>query len=148
MNGALASRDARSAPNTVHDRARTTASGHSAANSVRRPSSPKAPHHHHSSRHPSAQPHAGPGSSGTAKETFLNYFFGQNGPGPLSGATVERVSSTTATAITPVGRDVSGGEMMIKSGLGRRTLEGGSSAAFDMKSLGKHIEAVSVSIRL
>jgi dynamin 1-like protein len=56
--------------------------------------------------------------------------------------------------IVPVGRDVSGTEnamannIAMSSGLagpGRIGVDGyGSSAAFDMKSLGKHIEAVSL----
>ena len=44
----------------------------------------------------------------------------------------------------PIGRDISGTETSMSSGLmaGKRTLDG-NNAAFDMKSLGKHIEAVS-----
>ena len=59
-----------------------------------------------------------------------------------------------ATAITPIGRDISGGQPSAQTGLlaGKRTLDSanaGSDAAFDMKSLGKHIEAVgSISARL
>lgn len=47
--------------------------------------------------------------------------------------------------MTLVGRDVSGGEPALQTGLmaGKRNLEG-NNAAFDMKSLGRHIEAVSV----
>ena len=84
----------------------------------------------------------------------MNYFFGQNVPGPLAGSTVvvEQRSSTTTTTVStttiaPVGRDVYGGEPTLQSGLmapKRTTLEG-NNAAFDMKSLGKHIEAVGVS---
>lgn len=45
-----------------------------------------------------------------------------------------------------MGRDLYGGEKALESGLmaGKRKLEG-NDAAYDMKSLGKHIEAVSVS---
>jgi dynamin 1-like protein len=82
----------------------------------------------------------------------LNYFFGQNGPGPIAGSSVEHVGHQTrhsgsGQSVVPVGRDVSAGEtsnmMTIASGLaGQRD---GSNAAYDMKSLGKHIEAVSTS---
>ncbi|KAF7794978.1 hypothetical protein EIP86_006121 [Pleurotus ostreatoroseus] len=135
------SSDTRSVSGSVHDRSRSTPSGPAAvaANTVRRPSSPasKAPHHH--SRH-AAQPPAG---TSAAKETFLNYFFGQNGPGPLAGATADR-ASTGGSTISPVGRDVSGGEPPLQAGLmvGKRGQEG-SNAVFDMRSLGKHIEATS-----
>lgn len=95
---------------------------------------------------------------GSARETFLNYFFGQNGPGPIAGSSVERHSQASGFAghqhgvngapdvapIVPVGRDVSGTDSGMSSGLmaGKRGIDG-SSAAYDMKSLGRHIEAVS-----
>ncbi|PIL30281.1 transporter [Ganoderma sinense ZZ0214-1] len=86
---------------------------------------------------------SGPGSSphtGTAKETFLNYFFGQNGPGPLSGPNAER-----AGVSAPTGRDVSGADPALEAGLmaGKRGTMDRSNAAYDMKSLGRHIEAAS-----
>ncbi|KAL6301726.1 Dynamin central region-domain-containing protein [Sparassis latifolia] len=143
VNGAHP-RDARSVSSTVHDRARTTAATVSVTTAPRRPSSP-APkgHHHHTLRHSSGTQNGVPRTStqsGTTKETFLNYFFGQNGPGPLAGSSIER--SSTGTGISPVGRDVSGGEAILETGLmaGKRSLEG-NNAAFDMKSLGRHIEA-------
>lgn len=48
----------------------------------------------------------------------------------------------------PVGRDVSGADSTLSTGLmaGKRGLDG-NNAAYDMKSLGKHIEAVSVLTR-
>ncbi|KDR80911.1 hypothetical protein GALMADRAFT_241433 [Galerina marginata CBS 339.88] len=116
--------------------------------------------HHGASMSTSSSP---PG--GSARETFLNYFFGQNGPGPIAGSSVERathghghgagqshahghghsIGSTEATHIVPVGRDVSGGESasILSSGLmaGKRGMDG-NNAAYDMKSLGRHIEAV------
>jgi dynamin 1-like protein len=91
---------------------------------------------------------------GSARETFLNYFFGQNGPGPIAGSSVERhaqggghqhgVNGAPDAPIVPVGRDVSGTDSGMSSGLmaGKRGIDG-SSAAYDMKSLGRHIEAVS-----
>ncbi|KAF9814330.1 hypothetical protein IEO21_05173 [Rhodonia placenta] len=131
-------RDGRSISSTVHDRARTTASASESA--PRRPSSPNSlRHHHHTIRQ---GPSSSSQHSGTTKETFLNYFFGQNGPGPLAGSSVERASGSMG--VTTVGRDVSGGDPALQSGLlaGKRSLEG-NNAAFDMKSLGKHIEAAS-----
>jgi len=55
------------------------------------------------------------------------------------------VAGTSETGIVPVGRDISGADSTFSSGLmaGKRGLDG-NSAAWDMKSLGKHIEAVSV----
>jgi dynamin 1-like protein len=107
--------------------------------------------------------------SGSARETFLNYFFGQNGPGPIAGSSVERAQhghhsgggggsssygggaggmmgmpgGSEAHQIVPVGRDVSGADAGLSGGLmaGKRGMNG-SSAAYDMKSLGRHIEAV------
>lgn len=101
----------------------------------------------HSSKH-GAQPPAG---ANAAKETFLNYFFGQNGPGPLAGASADRAAvaaAAGATGVTLIGRDVSGSDPMLQAGLmaGKRSLEG-NNAAFDMKSLGRHIEAVSLCFR-
>lgn len=140
-NGMLVGRgsDARSVSSTVHDRTRPSASAPSSAATIRRPSSPKAPHHHHN-RHAPQQPTG----SGAAKESFLNYFFGQNGPGPLAGASVDRAEAIHGTnTVIPVGRDVSGGEPVAQTGLlvSKRNMEN-SNAAFDMKSLGRHIEAV------
>ena len=43
----------------------------------------------------------------------------------------------------PIGRDVSGSSMQSGLMAGKRSLDG-NNAAFDMKSLGKHIEAVSI----
>ncbi|KAI0737311.1 dynamin protein dnm1 [Daedaleopsis nitida] len=101
--------------------------------------------HHHASRNVSGASAAGAGAgtsphTGTAKETFLNYFFGQNGPGPLTGATVERAGAGGVVAMS--GRDVSGADPALEAGLmaGKRGMDR-SDAAFDMKSLGKHIEA-------
>lgn len=116
---------------------------------------------HHRASHPQQQrPHSSVGghnasisisssSPGSARETFLTYFFGQNGPGPIAGSSIDRSGmgiSGDAGHIMPVGRDVSGAEASISSGLmaGKRGIDG-SNAAYDMKSLGKHIEAVSSS---
>lgn len=93
---------------------------------------------------------------GSARETFLNYFFGQNGPGPIAGSSIDRTNqihnhghgqsmgSSEVGHFVPIGRDVSGAEVSMSSGLmaGKRGIDG-SNAAYDMKSLGRHIEAVS-----
>ncbi|KAI6023801.1 dynamin protein dnm1 [Pisolithus microcarpus] len=119
-NGIL-TRDGRSVSATLHDRSRTAGSAITAAST-----SGKAKHPRHSS----------------CAATFLNYFFGQNGPGPLAGSSVER--SHAGFVLPPTGRDISGADAPGPTGLlaPRRSLDG-NNAAFDMKSLGKHIEAVS-----
>lgn len=103
---------------------------------------------------------SGSPSTNTARETFLNYFFGQNGPGPVAGSSVDRVPAhghghghshvhggmghqlEPAAHFQPIGRDVSGADTSM-TGLmaGKRGIDG-NNAAYDMKSLGKHIEAV------
>ncbi|KIP01924.1 hypothetical protein PHLGIDRAFT_96557 [Phlebiopsis gigantea 11061_1 CR5-6] len=136
INGVLAGRgnDARSSSSTVHDRTRSNASGPSAGGSLRRPSSPKAPHQH-SNRH---APQQAPTSS---KDSFLtNFFFGQNGPGPLASANAEKASLQGPSTVVPVGRDVSGEPNHTGLLASKRNMDG-SNAAFDMKSLGRHIEA-------
>ncbi|KAI0047146.1 hypothetical protein FA95DRAFT_1492947 [Auriscalpium vulgare] len=136
LNG-LPARDARSVSSTLHDRTRPSVSAAIAGSK-----SPKAQyqnHHpeHRSHRHSSA--HAAPGTSPpTTRETFLNYFFGQNGPGPIAGASIDRANGGDVVAS---GRDISGVDAGMRAGLlaGKRD---GNNAAFDMKSLGKHIEAI------
>ncbi|PPQ68384.1 hypothetical protein CVT25_007922 [Psilocybe cyanescens] len=181
LNGIFPPRDGRSVSSTLHDRSRTTlsaATGTAAVSVnqgvVKRSSSKsrtgRASHggHQHqqiSSRPPSAFDRGGgqhvgmsggssPPSGSTARETFLNYFFGQNGPGPIAGSSVDRImqgqgqghhghGNAEASLIVPIGRDVSGSEPSMSSGLmaGKRGIDG-NSAAYDMKSLGRHIEAV------
>ncbi|EIW75155.1 hypothetical protein CONPUDRAFT_85460 [Coniophora puteana RWD-64-598 SS2] len=93
-----------------------------------------------------------PGTSPhSAKETFLNYFFGQNGPGPIAGPSGAghqdggggRAHVNGVNHPVPIGRDVSNAQSPGPTGLmaGKRTLDG-NNAAYDMRSLGKHIEAV------
>ncbi|KAL4062526.1 dynamin protein dnm1 [Scleroderma citrinum] len=140
MNG-VSPRDGRSVSATLHDRSRTIGSAIPTTGSSGKPKHPR-----HSSVHPPpSHPHAaaGPGTSPhSARETFLNYFFGQNGPGPLAGSSVER--SHAGLVPVPTGRDISGVDTPGPAGIlvPKRSLDG-NSAAFDMKSLGKHIEAVS-----
>lgn len=172
-------RDGRSVSSGIHDRSRSTPAASAAASgAVAKRSSSKNRHHAKAERlggtqpqaigrsHPpgsfvNQQAHHQAGSTGsspsTARETFLNYFFGQNGPGPIAGSSVERAQIAHGhqgsgisehrphqqQGFVPVGRDVSGAEPVLASGLmaGKRSLDG-NNAAYDMKSLGKHIEAV------
>jgi len=138
-NGVL--RDGRSVSSTVHDRSRPSTTA-PPTGTVSKQSS-RHQHLQHSHRHSIA--HVQPvestkGSPPNARETFLNYFFGQNGPGPIAGSSMER---SHGSQHVPIGRDTSGTETSMPSGLmaGKRSLDG-NNAAFDMKSLGKHIEAV------
>jgi dynamin 1-like protein len=105
------------------------------------------------------QQHTAHGSSQTARESFLTYIFGQNGPGPIGASSVVSAAASGSTSgpitqqgggaggagstdVIASGRDTSGGvDVMLRSGLlaGKHD---GNSAAYDMKSLGKHIEAV------
>jgi dynamin 1-like protein len=97
------------------------------------------------------QQHNAHGSAHTARESFLNYIFGQNGPGPIGASSAASAGSGSvalqgvvggADGVAASGRDVSGGaEVVFRSGLlaGKHD---GNSAAYDMRSLGKHIEAV------
>ncbi|KZT21012.1 hypothetical protein NEOLEDRAFT_1099926 [Neolentinus lepideus HHB14362 ss-1] len=146
INGIPTSRDGRSVSSTVHDRSRTSAAtlGKAAGQGLVQPK----PSHHHT--HPR---HSTPGdprstSPQSTRETFLNYFFGQNGPGPLSGQAAgaagtgfERTTVASSTTFVSTGREVgSPGENGMHSGL----MAGRRDAAFDMKSLGRHIEATSL----
>ena len=131
--------EGRSVSSTLHDRSRTTTSSTAAGtvNKQSRNRQSQQPHRHsigHSQPVDSTKQ-----SPQNARETFLNYFFGQNGPGPIAGSSMERSHGHVA-----IGRDMSGAETSMSSGLmaGKRSLDG-NNAAYDMKSLGKHIEAVS-----
>ena len=163
LNGGTAS--GRSVSNTVHDRSRlttasvpsvnggpsTTIGKHHRSQSTARTStlSTSLQHHHHhhnsSRRNEGERISSASSSTSTAKESFLNYFFGQNGPGPVAGANITEVHGHLNRAGGTIGRDISGPEPAA-GGL-MRTRNGsvgdGSDAAYDMKSLGKHIEAVS-----
>ncbi|KAK2467354.1 hypothetical protein APHAL10511_000589 [Amanita phalloides] len=105
---------------------------------------------------------AGPGAAGSARDIFLGYFFGQNGTAPVMGSSLDHhqynhhshqhphhrhgTGGQAQNVVVPVGRDVSGPESATAAGLmaGKRMMMvDGNSAAYDMKSLGKHIEAVS-----
>ncbi|KAG6808394.1 hypothetical protein H0H92_004284 [Tricholoma furcatifolium] len=143
-------RDSRSVSSTVHDRSRSSISTSNTTPAMamgmgtvsKRSSSRNRHNPRDNHRAPSGPVPNGSGSSPTARETFLNYFFGQNGPGPIAGSSVDR--SQHHNSIVPVGRDISGTETALTQGLmaGKRGIDG-NNAAYDMKSLGKHIEAVS-----
>ncbi|KAJ3774531.1 Dynamin central region-domain-containing protein [Lentinula raphanica] len=133
--------DARSVSSTVHDRTRTSTS-----KAIKHPK-------HMSSHHPSQpppRPHSSTGAPGSsppsARETFLNLFFGQNGTAPVSNsAAAERThpSSSSSNGIVPIGRDISGEDPSLTAGImsGTRAMDG-NSTAYEMKSLGRHIEAI------
>uniref|UniRef100_A0A8H7XSY5 Dynamin protein dnm1 n=1 Tax=Psilocybe cubensis TaxID=181762 RepID=A0A8H7XSY5_PSICU len=180
-NGIFPPRDGRSVSSTLHDRSRTTISANGSSivggsqgiakrssSKTRTGRSSHGGHQQHQNQQisSSSRPSSAFGGhnvgmnggssppSGSARETFLNYFFGQNGPGPLAGSSVDRVSHgqgqghhghgiTEPAPFVPIGRDVSGTEPSMSSGLmaGKRGIDG-NSAAYDMKSLGRHIEAV------
>ncbi|KAJ7493365.1 Dynamin central region-domain-containing protein [Mycena galericulata] len=139
--------DSRSVSATMHDRGRTSIGSTPALNTALAVPARKYPNQQ---RPHSAMAQTHRGSPPSARETFLNYFFGQNGPGPVPGSSVGTTGQArpngSSQSVVPVGRDVSGGEsstMTIASGLmaSQRNIDG-NNAAYDMKSLGKHIEAI------
>lgn len=149
----------RSVSSTIHERSTkvsSSAPNSSMSTSDKQRQSRSTHHHHHhqnndSRRSSSTTPGATASNSGTAKDTFLNYFFGgaDNGPtvnGHLAAGPVASVglSAAMSTGSTPTARDTS--ETPAPTGLLASKVSGDShSAAYDMKSLGKHIEAVSIS---
>lgn len=142
---------ARSVSSTMHDRvvakvpASAPVSGNVSASSATTRQS-RTHHQHHRHSNPSR-----PSSSTAtnAKETFLGYFFGQpeNGSAtpPATATPVASVglSAAMASGGAPSGRDTS--QSPAPTGLlAGKVGQDGSNTAFDMKSLGKHIEAVSI----
>ncbi|KAJ4474946.1 Dynamin central region-domain-containing protein [Lentinula aciculospora] len=128
--------DSRSVSSTVHDRKRAATS------------KPIKNSKHISSHHLTQQPrpHSSTGASesspSSARETFLNLFFGQNGTTPVpSSAAADR--SASHPGIIPIGKDVSGEDPSLTAGImsGTRGLDG-NNTAYEMKSLGRHIEAM------
>ncbi|KZP01495.1 dynamin protein dnm1 [Calocera viscosa TUFC12733] len=128
-------KDTRSVSSTVHDRSRAPSFVPSGQN--------PGPGQHHVVRHDrrsagTANVLAQMDSPASAKDTFLNYFFGGNQPGMPGGAP----AALMGPRHTQIGRDVDPESGVPSSALqGARSLDG-NNAAFDMKSLGKHIEAV------
>jgi hypothetical protein len=95
-------------------------------------------HHQHQHQHHQHHHHSSQSSGAQTKDTFLNYFFGAQGAASAPGS----VRSTPPPLPPRGGRSgvagVIGGmvdEFALDQDLGR-------SAAMDMKSLGKHIDAV------
>ncbi|KAM0787338.1 hypothetical protein ACM66B_003427 [Microbotryomycetes sp. NB124-2] len=158
---------ARSTSSTIHDRTRNGPDFGSLRNGVVPAAQAGSPTTSVSGRHGSSlQPTSGPsgfgqssayGSSGGAKESFLNYFFG--GQDHLSSGSSHhqsgRLQDSSAHHHGVGGSRGSGfagsSSMLIGNGgatdrsdnplSGRKGLEG-NAAAFDMKSLDKHLEAV------
>jgi dynamin 1-like protein len=133
VNG-VSPRDSRSVSSTLHDRSRI--SGNLSSTSTAGGRAPKEQQQHRShhrtgshSNHSNTNP--GQAGAGAAKETFLNYFFGTQGPasGPSAAIPSGIRSQNTHT-------DILGDEPLPEQDMGKV-------AAFDMKSLGKHIETVS-----
>jgi len=102
-NGIFPPRDGRAVSSTLHDRSRTSASATTPTTGVGTGALTKqTSSRHHHSQHQPHRPHSalgthagGSGSSPpSARETFLNYFFGQNGPGPIAGSSVDRSHDT------------------------------------------------------
>jgi len=165
MNGGTTG--GRSVSNTLHDRSRLTSTSAPSVNGgsttvgrhqhshqstrISTPSTSSRHHHHHSSprRADGERISSTSSSTSTAKESFLNYFFGQNGPGPVAGANITNMPSEVHGHLNriggAVGRDISGPDPIANAFTRPRNgpTGDGSDAAFDMKSLGKHIEAVS-----
>lgn len=136
-------RDQRSVSATIVDRSRLPAS--TSSTPVPQPRNSRSIHHHHHHQHTGthrrSSSQAPPGSSPqSARETFLNYFFGQQNPSSSGSANIS-VSASETSGIVLSGRDLA--QPNAPSGLmgGKRGLDG-TDAAYDMKSLGKHIEAV------
>ncbi|KAF8721814.1 hypothetical protein AX14_010165 [Amanita brunnescens Koide BX004] len=120
--------------------------------------------HASASAHTSSVTHTSNAAAGAGapasltREAFLTYFFGQNGPGPVTGTSLDHhhhpnhhrhgqlgnAVGERVQNVVPVGRDVSVANSALSTGLmaGKRMVDG-NSAAYDMKSLGKHIEAIS-----
>lgn len=129
---------------------------------------PHRPNSHPSSREPSGTQHprqlpqssrpkspshngAGSGSSPTARETFLNYFFGQNGPGPITSSSLDRhqhqhhLRSNGSVPSPPPSHSAlpmitSPADLAVD--FGAITRKRRMDTAYDMKSLEKHLEAL------
>lgn len=108
---------------------------------VRIPSGAGAPnggsHHHGGHAGPSSPPRHASASQGTAKDTFLNYFFGgaQGTPGmPQQGRARQPLPQVPRSTDGYDSGDQSANPMA-----GRKGFEG-RAAAFNMKSLDKHLE--------
>ncbi|TDL26594.1 hypothetical protein BD410DRAFT_741947 [Rickenella mellea] len=158
--------DSRSVSSTLHDRAnasspnvattRQTRTQHRQSLTHRRSSSqvPPSSTHRHDSQGKQSSGQPGTSLQHTTRESFLTYFFGQNdvgsGPGGRKGSSTDSatgmgsgtgLSASAESGIVPTGRDVAQSPAPMGLMAGKRGADG-NSAAFDMKSLGKHIEAI------
>ncbi|KAG8784211.1 Dynamin- GTPase protein [Serendipita sp. 397] len=132
----LAVRDHRSVSGSLQERSRNAAnSGHlSSASSP--PTRSKDGHHRSSHLRSGSQAAASrptvnpPPGGGTARDTFLNYFFGTQGPG-AEGSAPASLSAFRKPPSTVV--DILGDEPLPEQDMGKVV-------AMDMKSLEKHIE--------
>lgn len=128
----------------MHERARTIPSAEAKSASSRHTHrSGKNISHHATASMAQNLLNGASGSPPSARETFMSYFFGQNGDGSMPGPGFDVSGSSGSRG--PIGRDISNAPPELSTGLmaGKRSMDG-SNAAFDMKSLGKHIEAVSI----
>lgn len=154
LNGGHGPRDTRSVSSTLHDRssARAAVPNSSSSAATLSPNQAHSKRHHHRSASQDTRGNTAtppPQHGAAARDTFLNYFFGgQPGGGPpsASGQAYNGGPSTLLGAPRhhePVGRDLypeTGASL--PSGLATRGVGVDGNAAYDMKSLGKHIEAV------
>lgn len=126
-------RDGRSVSSTLHDRNRTpSGAGINPASSSK--SSGRHQHTHHTNSPLGSSPQ-------TARDSFMSYFFGQSGaPGPSTA----HAGHTSQTSVSTMGRAFAeAGGNAVDNMHGLRNSLDGSNPAYDMKSLEKHIEAVS-----
>lgn len=119
----------------------------STAHENSRPHSSSAPdgRNHHTIGHASGGGFAnGAGAGGGAKDTFLNYFFGGASGLPVGGVGPSSGLGGYHTPAQPRLPEYSSREHKPNAMSGRTGLEG-NSAAYDMKSLDKHLEATPIS---
>ena len=149
------SREGRSVSSTVHDRSKVASSAPVSGNvssSSTISKQTRIHHHHHHAEPPRRASSTTPtsGSSASARDTFLNYFFGQqqpNGSAPSSsgpgfgGGSGVGLSASMLSGSAPHARELQQSPPLTGL-LAGKTGPDGSNAALDMRSLSKHIEAV------
>lgn len=134
VNG-VSPRDSRSVSSTLHDRSRMSGNLSSTSTVGGRTLKEQQQHrsHHRTGSHSNhSNTNPGQAGAGAAKETFLNYFFGTQGPASGPSAAIPSSGIHSQNAHT----DILGDEPLPERDMGKV-------AAFDMKSLGRHIETVS-----
>jgi hypothetical protein len=113
----------------------------------------------HREKHRRASSVTGSDVASGPKDTFLGYFFGGQPPAPGTmtpnsmGGSKMMVGATTAALLGPRHERAIGRDTMSESGappstfeMRGRSLESPQNAAYDMRSLGRHIEAVRLSV--